>query len=172
MLLVHLSSSCVKDRLRRRRSTSVSTGRLFHSSYVILASDVTPFPNLKLFLALVLSIFRGHLVPYKLVRPPPASTVFRRCRCRVLHLLIRVPCLDGDAVSSSLLCLFRRLGVLGWSPEEQQSSLGSAEDSGLELRLLLQPAAPILLSSGFGPTFAFLHRLPSACFLICVRFER
>ena len=50
MLLVHLNSSCVKDILRMRRSTSVSTGRFFHSSYVILDKDFTPFPGLELFL--------------------------------------------------------------------------------------------------------------------------
>ena len=45
VLLVHLSSSCFKVILRRRRLTSVSTGRVFHSSYVILEALFTPCPG-------------------------------------------------------------------------------------------------------------------------------
>lgn len=56
-----------------RRSTSVSTGRFFHSSYVILDKDFTPFPGLELFL--VRAFFRGRLAPQKMFRPSQASTV-------------------------------------------------------------------------------------------------
>lgn len=166
---MHLNSSCVKDILRMRRSTSVSTGRFFHSSYVILDKDFTPFPGLELFL--VRAFFRGRFAPQKMFRPSQASTVLRRCRCRVRNLW-RVSCLDGDAVSSSLLCLFRRLSVLGWSSAELQSHLETPVGSGLGLRLPLQSGAPLLLSSRSGPVSALLHRRPSTCFLHSARTGR
>ena len=45
VLLVHLSSSCFKVILRRRSLMSVSTGKVFHSSYVILEALFTPCPG-------------------------------------------------------------------------------------------------------------------------------
>ena len=45
VLLVHLSPSCFKATLRRRRLTSVFTGRVFHSSFVILEALFTSCPG-------------------------------------------------------------------------------------------------------------------------------
>ena len=43
---MHRNSSCFKDILRRRRSASVSTGSVIHSSYVIREVAVSPRPDL------------------------------------------------------------------------------------------------------------------------------
>ena len=43
---MHQSTSCFKDILRRRRSASVSNGRVLHSLYLILNVTVIPCPNL------------------------------------------------------------------------------------------------------------------------------
>ena len=45
VLLVHLNSTCFKLILKSWRLTSVSTGRVYHSSYVILAALFTPCPG-------------------------------------------------------------------------------------------------------------------------------
>jgi hypothetical protein len=78
-----------------RRSTSVSTGRFFHSSYVILDKDFTPFPGLELFL--VRAFFPRPPRPAKDVPSVPGVD-------RYVAAVVVFGIFGGSRVSMAMLC--------------------------------------------------------------------